>query len=185
SAPSSPFPSGVDRPLVRFRKTGLRSRTFAGKGQPMAKWHAHSAFATKLTNSTPSSVRYGGRSPSSSRHRRSVRPERSSCAARQTISGRSPGCGMNSKSCSQISSKGRSIGVTRRPLLEERMLRAIYEAALVAERQFEDPRLFELGPDGICEASGGRGKDLIALVLLVGEEPDPFGHTLHEANLLG
>src|SRR5262245_14770512 len=151
----------------------------------MAKWHAHSAFTTKLTNSTPSSVRYGGCLPSSSRHSRSVRPERSSCAARQTISGRSPGCGMNSKSCSQISSKGRSIGVTRRPLFEERMFGAIHEAALVAERQFEDPRLFELGPDRICEASGRRGEDLVALVLEVGEEPDPFGHTLYQADLLG
>src|SRR5262249_57902962 len=164
SAPSSPFPSGVDRPLVRFRKTGLRSRTFAGKGQPMAKWHAHSAFATKLTNSAPLSVRYGGWSPSSSRHRRSVRPERSSCAARQTTSGRSPRCGTNSKSCSQISSKGRSVGVTSGPLLKERVLGAVYEAALVAERQLENLRRFKVGPERICEAPGGRGEDLVALV---------------------
>src|SRR6516165_11670928 len=134
----------------------------------MAKWHAHSAFATKLTKSTPSSVRYGGCSPSSSRHRRSVRLERNSCATRQTTAGRSPGCGMNSKSCSQISSKGRSVGVTRRPLLEERVLRAVHEAALVAECQFEDPCLFELGPDRLGEASRGRREDLVALVLQVG-----------------
>ena len=53
-APSRPLPSGVERPLVRLRKIGFRSRIRAGSGQPSARWQAHSAFATKLTNSARS-----------------------------------------------------------------------------------------------------------------------------------
>src|SRR6266446_6698730 len=173
-----PLPSGVERPLVRFLKAGLRSRTLLGWGQPRARWQAHSAFATKLTNSAPSSVRYGGCSPSSSRQRRSVRPERNSCAARQTTSGRSPGCETNSKSCSQISSKGRSVGVTSRPFLEESMLSAVDKAALVAERQLEDLRWLEVRPSRVGEASSRRGENLITVVLQVGEQPHPLRDTL-------
>src|SRR5262249_11938082 len=103
-------------------------------------------------------------SPSSSRHRRSVRLERSSCAARQTTSGCSPGRGTNSKSYSQISSKGRSVGVTSSPLLKERVLGAVHEASLVAERQLENLRRFKCGSGRICEASGGRGEVLVALI---------------------
>src|SRR6266446_6029291 len=173
-----PLPSGVKRPLVKFRKTGLRSKTLAGTGQPSARWQAHSAFATKLTNSTPPSTRNGGCSPSSSRQRRSVRPERNSCAARQTTSGRSPGCETNSKSCSQISLKGRSVGVTGCPFLEEGVLSAVDKAALVAERQLEDLRWLEVRPGRVGEASSGRGEDLITVVLQVGEQPHPLRDTL-------
>src|SRR5712691_6736040 len=180
-----PLPPGVERPLVKFLKAGLRSRTLLGWGQPSARWQAHSAFATKLTNSAPSSVRYGGCSPSSSRQRRSVRPERNSCAARQTTSGRSPGCETNSKSCSQISLKGRSVRVTGCPFLEEGVLSAVDEAALVAERQLEDLRWLEIRPGRIGEASSRRGEDLVAVVFLVGEQAHPLRNTLRQADFLG
>ena len=48
------------------------------------------------------------------------------------------GSATNSKSCNQISSNGSSVGVTRRPLLEKRVLDAVDQAALVAEGEFED-----------------------------------------------
>src|SRR6516165_806985 len=87
--------------------------------------------------------------PSSSRHSANFCPERSSCAARQTTSGRSPDPGTNSKSCSQISSNGRSITVTRRPFLEQRVIGRVEQMAFVAECQLEDLGIRQFGPDWI------------------------------------
>src|SRR6516162_153623 len=98
-----------------------------------------------------------------------VCPERSSRAARQTTSGRSPGCDTNSKSCNQISEKGSSlaVSVTGRPFLEQGMLRAVDEMTFVTERQSEDFGVLQFGPQRLIEPSGRSRKHLVAPVLLI------------------
>src|SRR4029077_5721720 len=123
--------------------------------------------------------------PSSSRHSRSVRPERNSCATRQTTSGCSPARPMNSKSRRQISAKGSSFGVTGRPLHEKRVGGAIDEPILVAERQPEDFRRLQFRKLRLAESSDWCRKDLVDVVFLVSEQPHPFVEALDQPDFLG
>src|SRR5262249_32161555 len=156
--------------------------TLTGNGQPKARWQAHSALATKLINTASRSVRYGGTGPSWSRHSRSVCPERSSCAARQTTSGCSPGCAMNSKSWSHISRNGNSLGVTGGPFQKQRMLRGIDQASFVAEGEAEDFRFLEAGPLRFTKAPSRRRENFVAVVVLVREQSHPFVDALHQTD---
>ena len=65
------------------------------------------------------------------------------------------------------------------------MFDAIEEATLVAKCQLEDPRRLEVRPGRIGKAAGRRGKDFVAAVLVVGEQPHPFVDRLQEADFFG
>src|SRR6516162_9247422 len=107
-----------------------------------------------------------------------VCPERSSRAARQTTSGRSPGCDTNSKSCSQISEKGSSlaVSVTCRPSQEQRMLCAVEKETLVTEAQSKDFGRLQVWPLRLAVAFRGSRKHLVAPVLLITVQSHPFVH---------
>src|SRR5262245_7341618 len=118
-----------------------------------------------------------------------VRPVRSSCATRQTTSGRSPGFDTNSKSTAQTSSNlsrpGSSRAITGRPLQEQWVLGAVDQPALVAEGKPEDFGRLQFRPDRLGEASGGRRVDPVALVRQVAVKPKPSLHPVDQANFLG
>ena len=159
---------------------------FCGSGQPSARWQAHSALATKLTNQSIAISSIGRafaefvapQTESSARSAIRARPGR-------RHRGALPALATNSKSCSQISSNGSSVGVTSGPLFEKRMLGAVDQPALVAKCQLEDLGRLQVRPLRIAKPAGGRGKHLVTTVFLVGEQPHPFVEALDQTDFLG
>src|SRR6516165_2316146 len=92
---------------------------------------------------------------------------------------------MNSVSTAQTCSNGRSNGVTSGPLLEKRMLGAVYQSALVAERKAEDFCRLEHWPDRIGKPACRRRKHLVDPVLKVGVKPDPLLDAVEQSDFLG